>query len=91
MPITGSNLIGIGVFVLASWLWVRFLAKEKTADHLIEVEGEMKKVTWPSFREASNSSIVVITTVLILMGFLALADFVLGGLFRFVLWDRLAS
>ncbi len=91
MPITGSNLIGIAVFLVSSWLWVRFLAKEKTADHLIEVEGEMKKVTWPSFREASNSSMVVITTVLILMGFLALADFVLGGLFDLVLWSRLAS
>ncbi len=91
LPLTGANLIAIGVFALASWLWVRFLAKEKTAEHLIEVEGEMKKVTWPSFREASNSSIVVVTTVLLLMGFLALSDYVLGGLFKVILWDRLVS
>lgn len=91
MPVTGSNLVGAAVFALATWLWVRYLGRAKTADHLIEVEGEMKKVTWPSFREASNSSMVVITTVLILMGFLALADLVLGGVFNFLLWGRLAS
>ena len=48
----------------------------------------MRKVTWPSFAEASNSSIVVIVMVLILMGFLAISDFVLGNLFEVILWGR---
>ena len=46
----------------------------------------MKKVTWPSFKEASNSSIVVVATVLIIMAFLALSDFALGRFFDRVLF-----
>jgi preprotein translocase SecE subunit len=91
LPLTGSNLIAIAVFLVATWIWVNYLAKVKTAEHLIEVEGEMKKVTWPSFREASNSSIVVVTTVLLLMAFLALSDYVLRGLFEVILWDRVVG
>jgi len=83
---TGAFLVAMVVFFAASYLYLRYLGKDRIADHLIEVEGEMKKVTWPSFEEATNSSIVVIITVLILMGFLALADLVLGQIFRIVLW-----
>ena len=86
LRLTGALLVAFLVFLAASFLYLRYLAKDKTADHLIEVEGEMKKVTWPSFEEATNSSIVVIITVLILMGFLALADLALGQIFRIVLW-----
>lgn len=91
LSVTGSNLAAIVVFVVASWLWIRYLGREKVADHLIEVEVEMKKVTWPSFREASNSSIVVITTVLLLMGFLAFADWGLSAVFDLVLWRRVGG
>lgn len=88
IPLTGSFAIAALVFLAASWLYVRTLARPKVADHLIEVEGEMRKVTWPSFEEASNSSIVVIVTVLAMMGFLALADFLLGEVFKLLLWNR---
>lgn len=91
LSVTGANLLAIALVVTAILVWVRFLARAKVADHLIEVEGEMKKVTWPSFREASNSSIVVITTVLLLMGYLALADWAQAGIFQLILWDRLPS
>ncbi|MFK5954887.1 MAG: preprotein translocase subunit SecE [Planctomycetota bacterium] len=83
---TGAFLVAMVVFLASSYLYLRYLGKDRIADHLIEVEGEMKKVTWPSFEEATNSSIVVIITVLVLMGFLALADLVLGQIFRIVLW-----
>lgn len=86
LRLTGAFLAASLVFLTASYLYLRYLGREKIADHLIEVEGEMKKVTWPSFEEATNSSIVVIITVLILMGFLAVADFVLGEIFDFILW-----
>lgn len=85
--ITGSNLIAFIVFCALSYVWVKTLAKEKYSQHLIEVEGEIKKVTWPSFQEASNSSIVVIITVVVLMAFLSLADYALGHLFRIILWE----
>lgn len=78
ISLTGAFVVSALVFLALSFIYVRMLAKPKVADHLIEVEGEMRKVTWPSFEEATNSSIVVIVTVLVLMGFLAAADFVLG-------------
>ncbi len=89
MRLTGAFVVSTLVFCVASYLYLRYLAKEKIADHLIEVESEMKKVTWPSFEEATNSSIVVIVTVLVLMAFLAFADFALGHIFQFLLWGGL--
>jgi len=92
LPILGadlsaSNLISFILFLVLSFFWVRYLAAEKIAQHLIEVETELNKVTWPSFKEASNSSVVVIITVILLMGFLALADLVLSQVFDIILWN----
>jgi preprotein translocase SecE subunit len=86
LRLTGAFLVALVVFLVGSFLYLRWLAKEKIANHLIEVEGEMKKVTWPSFEEATNSSIVVIITVIVLMAFLAVADFLLGQGFHLILW-----
>ncbi|MCP4094485.1 MAG: preprotein translocase subunit SecE [Planctomycetes bacterium] len=91
IPLLGIELTGAFVaatiaFFAMSFFFLRYLAAEKIADHLIEVESEMNKVTWPSFEEATNSSIIVIITVLILMGFLALSDFVLSQVFELILW-----
>ena len=91
IPLTGGFLIASLVFLATAFLYVRFLGKPRAADRLIEVEGEMRKVTWPSFEEASNSSIVVIITVLVLMGFLALSDFLLGEAFKLILWNRFSG
>ncbi|HJM39660.1 MAG TPA: preprotein translocase subunit SecE [Planctomycetota bacterium] len=91
VTLNGSFLGALGVFLLLTWLLVGKLAVEKNADKLIEVETEMKKVTWPTFKEASNSSIVVVSTVLILMGFLAFSDAVLGRLFNFILWKEVGE
>ncbi|MAW61189.1 MAG: preprotein translocase subunit SecE [Planctomycetes bacterium] len=85
--LTGSFALGLALFLVLTFVWVQFLAKEKTAQHLIEVEAEINKVTWPSFKEASNSSIVVLVTVVILMAFLALIDFVFGRVFDVILWS----
>jgi preprotein translocase SecE subunit len=85
--LSGSFLLALLLFLVVSFLWVRFLAKERIAQHLIEVEAEINKVTWPSFKEASNSSVVVLVTVVILMGFLALIDFVFGQVFDVILWN----
>ena len=91
IEMTGAFLGAAVTFLVVSFLFLRYLAGEKTANHLIEVEQEMNKVTWPSFEEATNSSIVVIITVLILMGFLALSDFVLGEVFEIILWRQVGG
>ena len=85
--LSGSFLLALLAFFVLSFVWVRFLAKDRIAQHLIEVEAEINKVTWPSFKEASNSSVVVLVTVVILMGFLALIDFVFGQVFDVILWN----
>ncbi len=89
LALNGSTVIALAVFILLSLAFTRMLANEKKADHLIEVEDEMKKVTWPSFKEASNSSIIVVGCVLLLMGFLAFSDWALGSIFRAILWDKI--
>lgn len=68
-----TAIFGTGLFLLYRWL-----EKPKNADLLIDTEGELKKVTWPTGPEVVNSSMIVIVSVLIIMGFLALADFVIG-------------
>lgn len=86
ISLTGGFLVAAAVFLVGSFLYLRYLAADKIAQHLIEVEEEMQKVTWPTFEDATNSSIVVIVTVLIMLGFLALSDLVLGEIFKVILW-----
>ena len=45
---------------------------------LREVRGELRKVAWPTRSEVINYSIIVFITVMVLMGFIALLDFVFG-------------
>jgi preprotein translocase SecE subunit len=66
-----------GAWVLHVWL-----ERPRTADTLIETEGELKKVTWPAGHEVLNSSVVVIACVLALMGFLAGADLLLARVLK---------
>jgi preprotein translocase SecE subunit len=66
-------VLGASLFFLYRWQ-----QKPKVADLLIDTESELRKVTWPTFPEAVNSSIIVIVCVLFLMGFLAGADWALG-------------
>ena len=81
IAVNGAFLIALGVFVIGTWLVVRWQSKHQVADFLIETEHELKKTSWPTWSQVLNSSIVVVATVLFLMGFLALVDAVYGRLF----------
>ena len=83
---SGAFAVSSLVFLLGAFLLMRYLGIESTANHLIEVEQEMNKVTWPTFEDATNSSIVVVFTVVLMMGFLAFSDLALGRIFDFLLW-----
>lgn len=84
IPFTGAFLISFVIFAGgAIWLFA-WMQRPKVADFLIEVEGELRKVTWPSGQEVVNASIVVVITVTVLMGFLAGSDYVIN-----ILVDRL--
>ncbi|MFQ5504579.1 MAG: preprotein translocase subunit SecE [Planctomycetota bacterium] len=75
--ITRIAIPGIVAVVL-----LQVLGRPKVADFLIETEQELRKVAWPNYNETKHAAMVVIITVLILAGFLAGADILLGSLFE---------
>jgi preprotein translocase subunit SecE len=84
IPLSGAFLIAFVIFAGGTaWLFT-WMQSPKVADFLIDVEGELRKVTWPSGQEVVNASIVVVITVTVLMGFLAGSDYVIN-----ILVDRL--
>ena len=90
IPVLGLDLspaLLITAFVLALSLAMlyRWEQTPKNADLLIETESELRKVSWPSLDEAINGSWAVMLTVLVLMGFLAGIDFLLGRVARVIL------
>ena len=50
----------------------------KMVDFLIDTQAEMKKVAWPPWTEVKGSTWVVITTVIVMGGFLYAVDALLG-------------
>ena len=52
---------------------------------LREVKVELKKVTWPSKKQAMGSTVVVIILVLLISLFLGVVDMVLSSIVRVVL------
>ena len=57
----------------------------KTVQFLREARIELKKVTWPSRKEAMASTVVVIVLVIIVSAFLGVVDVGLSSLIRLVL------
>lgn len=86
--LTPALIVAVLVCAGALYAMHRYLERPKIADLLIDTEGELRKVTWPTMNEAVNSSIVVIVCVVFLMTFLAGADWVLG---RWVNWILLGG
>jgi preprotein translocase SecE subunit len=59
-----------------------FVNRPKAAEFLVETQGEMKRVSWPTRREWIGSTIVVLVLVAILSMFLFGVDQVLSPLMR---------
>ncbi|MBN2491167.1 MAG: preprotein translocase subunit SecE [Planctomycetes bacterium] len=78
-------LIAVTVLVGGVLLTAHILGRPKAADLLIETESELQKVTWPSWPETANASIVVIFTTILLALLLFLFDFILRWLTGLVL------
>lgn len=69
-----STLIALGVLVAVSLVIHRLLNKPRIADTLIDTEGELQKVTWPTWAEAWQGTLAVTTMVIILFLFLTVVD-----------------
>jgi preprotein translocase subunit SecE len=74
-------VISWGVVLIACFLLWRMLMRPRTADFLIDTDSELKKVTWPSWKDAWNSSLIVVLFVIVLTIFLVSSDFVLNFIF----------
>jgi preprotein translocase SecE subunit len=79
-------LISALLFILFCFLaYILILNKPKSCDYLIETEGELRKVSWPTREQYIGSSIAVIVSVVIMGIFLLGADFVFEKLIRSVI------
>lgn len=83
-----STLIALGVLAAVAIFAHRVLNRPRVADALIETEGEMHKVTWPTWGETWTGTIAVAATVGVLFVFLTLIDLVLAELLRVALIGR---
>ncbi len=61
------------------------LTAEKVKQFLIEARNELKKVTWPTRKQALASTSVVIIVVVIVSLFLGVVDFGLAKIIKLVL------
>jgi preprotein translocase SecE subunit len=68
-------MVALALLSIGGLYWLN--NKRKIVDFLIETEGELRKVTWPSRNEVVDSSLVVVVTVVIMAAFIFLADIVL--------------
>jgi len=58
---------------------------EASAQFLREVKTELKKVTWPSRKQAATTTGVVLVLVAVVAVYLGIVDFILARLVRLVL------
>ncbi len=47
-------------------------------NYIDELQSEMRRVTWPSWKQVRSTTVVVIATVFAFAGYFAFVDFVLG-------------
>ena len=59
-----------------------YINRPNVGEFLIETQGEMKRVSWPTTREWIGSTIVVLVLVAVLSGFLYVADHFLSQLMQ---------
>lgn len=55
-------------------------AVARTAEFLVEVRGEMRKITWPDRAQLRQATIAIIVFVLLIAGFIAILDVILQAI-----------
>jgi len=80
-----SSLIVLGVFGAMVFLLHKILNQPRLADLLIDTEGEMQKVTWPTWGEVQQGALAVAAMVLVLVGFLTVVDTVFTKVMTYLL------
>lgn len=88
-PLNGAFLGATALFLSLVFVTAGIMNKAKNADLMIETESELQKVTWPSWNETVNASIVVIFTTILMALLLFIFDFVLRRIVDFVLFANI--
>jgi preprotein translocase SecE subunit len=86
VPTTPGLLIAVVAFLAMAWGLRYAVNHPKLADLLIDTEGELKRVTWPSWPDTWTGSIVVVITVVAMLAILASFDFALNRIFSRVVF-----
>lgn len=85
-PILGQfgwpQVVSLTALATAGLLIYRFLERPKVADLLIDTEGELRKVTWPTTSETVSGTVAVAITVTVLLVYLTVADLALTALMK---------
>ena len=74
-------MIPVGLCVILSWVIFWLLNKPSIADFMIAAEGEIKKVSWSTFKEVVASTTVVICVVIVMATGLAFIDLLFNMVF----------
>ena len=71
------------IFLVGSMVGVYILVnRPRVAGFLVEVEGELRKVSWPTRREVLGSTLVVLILMAVLAAYIFLVDFVLANILK---------
>lgn len=73
-PLSAALLLALAAVVVFGLVVFYAVNRPDLADLLIETESEMRKVTWPTFEEAKNSSLVVVVCVVIMAVLITVFD-----------------
>ena len=76
-----ATLVPVVIFVLLCALAFWIVNRPSVADFMIVSEGELKKVNWSSRKEIYDSTIIVISVVILMGMLLGFSDLILGVFF----------
>ncbi len=84
VPMSLKFLCCVGLFILMFVGIRKYMMRRKTVDTLVEVEMEMKKVSWPTRIESMNATWVVILVTVIITMSLFFFDIILNKFFGLI-------
>jgi preprotein translocase SecE subunit len=70
------------VLILASLWWWRFINRERWAEVLIDMETELRKVSWPSVSDAWQSTLVVTGFTVTVVVTILVYDVIINGFIK---------
>lgn len=85
MKLRVGVLIAIVLTLVTAWLLFKILNRRTSGELLVDTEAELRKVSWPSWADAKQSTVVVLAFVVAMAAFLTGVEFVLKRVFDFVL------